>query len=58
MVSMYIFANRGTGVATTGGIRTCWVWRTWQRWHVRTYQAMSLPMKGHQYHSKTRALVA
>ena len=28
MVSMYILANKGTGVATTRGMRTLWVWQS------------------------------
>ena len=48
MVSMYILANKGAGVVTTGGMRTLQVWWSWHIWQVLTNHAMSVERWGHQ----------
>jgi len=48
IVSMYIFAKSGAGVATIRGITIWCVCRVWHMWHILMYQAMSCPMYGHQ----------
>ena len=58
MVSICIFANRGTGRGTVGSMRICWVCRSWQRRQVFTNQVMSDSILGHKKHSAMWVLIA